>query len=328
MMVFVYWFSHPPDKQQWTNCMGGLAKIKLSCCLQSNVFGNGFWKNVALEMEACVGPNWPSKATSKASVVKYANEEWSLSFAYSPPIEISVLGPSVRGKQGEPHRLMLPLTWSADLFSSYISLASYVLFICLPVGYNHFPPFLASGLPPVLICCDVRYELNHSSSIPWTCPSRNLELAALDSNVFPSIGVWSFSIITFCFPQATRLPSFRRPLFSRQTHHNGHSPWGNALNQAEKSRIESAQWTAPKPCFSRRTSGCQQVWGCSLFFETRDCSFHRSGILSLWFLRFFRSRSNYPMLASQWFETRSMSISSKQVTNTDQTQGALWMVAG
>ena len=60
-----------------------------------------------------MGPNWPSEATSKASVIKYANEEGSASFD-NPPLKFSVLGPSVRGKQGEPHRPMIPLTGSAD----------------------------------------------------------------------------------------------------------------------------------------------------------------------------------------------------------------------
>ena len=61
-----------------------------------------------------MGPNWPSEATSKASVIKYANEEGPRSIDY-PPLKFSIWGPSVRGKQGEPHRPMLPLTGSADL---------------------------------------------------------------------------------------------------------------------------------------------------------------------------------------------------------------------
>ena len=55
--------------------MGGPAKIKLSCCLLSNVFGNRFWKDLGVGMEVFLGLSWPSEATSKASVVKYVNGE-------------------------------------------------------------------------------------------------------------------------------------------------------------------------------------------------------------------------------------------------------------
>ena len=55
--------------------MGGLAKIKLSCCSLSNVFGNRFWKEFGVGMEVPLDPNWPSEATSKASAKKYANQE-------------------------------------------------------------------------------------------------------------------------------------------------------------------------------------------------------------------------------------------------------------
>ena len=54
-------------------------------------------------MEAFLGANWPSEATLKASVIKYANKEGPRSINYLPP-----------GKHGEPHRPMLPLTGSAD----------------------------------------------------------------------------------------------------------------------------------------------------------------------------------------------------------------------
>ena len=64
-------------------------------------------------MEAFLGPNLPSEATSKASVIKYANEEGPRSIN-PPPLKFSIWGSSVRGKQGEPHRPMLPLTGSAD----------------------------------------------------------------------------------------------------------------------------------------------------------------------------------------------------------------------
>ena len=48
-------------------------------------------------MEAFLGTDWPSEATLKASVIKYENQEGSGSFAYPPPIEISVFGPPVGG---------------------------------------------------------------------------------------------------------------------------------------------------------------------------------------------------------------------------------------
>ena len=99
--------------------MGGVAKIKLSCCLLSNVFGNRFWTDFGVWLKPILGPKWPSEATSKARVIKYENQEGSASFGNPPPIEIFRFGrPSVRGKQGEPHRPMLPLTGSAD-FSAF-----------------------------------------------------------------------------------------------------------------------------------------------------------------------------------------------------------------
>ena len=64
------------------------AKIKLSCCLLSNVFGNRFWKDFGLGLEAILGANWPSEATSKASVIKYANEEGPKSVNNLPPPKI------------------------------------------------------------------------------------------------------------------------------------------------------------------------------------------------------------------------------------------------
>ena len=94
--------------------MGGLAKIKLSCCLLSNVFGNRFWKDFGVWLEPILDPKWPSEATSKASVIKHANEEGSGS-TNPPPIEIFSFGPQdEREKQGEPHTLVLPLPGSAD----------------------------------------------------------------------------------------------------------------------------------------------------------------------------------------------------------------------
>ena len=62
------------------------------------MIGNRFWKDFGVGMEAFLGPNWPSEAIWKASVIKYVNEE----------------GPRVRGKQGEPHRPLIPVTGSAD----------------------------------------------------------------------------------------------------------------------------------------------------------------------------------------------------------------------
>ena len=43
-------------------------------------------------MEAFLGPNWPSEATLKASVIKYANEEGPRSIN-NPPFKILNLGP-------------------------------------------------------------------------------------------------------------------------------------------------------------------------------------------------------------------------------------------
>ena len=57
--------------------MGGIAKIKLSCCLLTSVFGHEFWKDLGLVLEAFLAFNWHSEATWKASVTKYANEEGS-----------------------------------------------------------------------------------------------------------------------------------------------------------------------------------------------------------------------------------------------------------
>ena len=43
-------------------------------------------------MEAFLDPNWPSEATSKASVIKYANEEGPRSITYPTPPKIFNLG--------------------------------------------------------------------------------------------------------------------------------------------------------------------------------------------------------------------------------------------
>ena len=54
--------------------MGGPAKIKLSCCLLSNVFGNAFWKDFEVELEPILGANWRSESTWKAGMVSNAKE--------------------------------------------------------------------------------------------------------------------------------------------------------------------------------------------------------------------------------------------------------------
>ena len=65
------------------------------------MFGNRFWKDFGVGMEAFLGPNWPSEATSKASVIKYANEEGSKSMNYLlPPPEIFSFGPQCERETG------------------------------------------------------------------------------------------------------------------------------------------------------------------------------------------------------------------------------------
>ena len=81
------------------------------------MFGNRFWKDFGIGVEAFLGFNWPSEATSKASVIKYANEEGRRSINDPPPLKFSISGSSVRGKQGQLHRPMLPLMGSADFQS-------------------------------------------------------------------------------------------------------------------------------------------------------------------------------------------------------------------
>ena len=41
------------------------------------MFQNKFWMDFGCQLGGILGPNWPSEATLKASVVKYANEEGS-----------------------------------------------------------------------------------------------------------------------------------------------------------------------------------------------------------------------------------------------------------
>ena len=78
--------------------------------------GKQFWKDLEARLEAFLSSNRPSEAPLKASAIKYACEKGSVRFDnLLPPLKFSVLGPSVRGKQGEPHRPMIPLTGSADI---------------------------------------------------------------------------------------------------------------------------------------------------------------------------------------------------------------------
>ena len=44
-------FSCPRGKQKWANCMGGPTKIKVSCCLLSNVFGNWFQRDFGIGLK-------------------------------------------------------------------------------------------------------------------------------------------------------------------------------------------------------------------------------------------------------------------------------------
>ena len=94
--------------------MGGNAKINFASSLLSNEYGHQFWMDFGVRLGAILGPNRSLQATSKASVIKYANQEGSRSINNPPPLKFSVLGPSVRGKQGEPHRPSVPLTGLAD----------------------------------------------------------------------------------------------------------------------------------------------------------------------------------------------------------------------
>ena len=83
-MIF-HRFSYPLDKLIEQIVLEVLTKIKLSCCLLSTVFGNCFWKDFGVGMEAFLGPNSLSKATSKASAIKYATQQGSGAIACPPP---------------------------------------------------------------------------------------------------------------------------------------------------------------------------------------------------------------------------------------------------
>ena len=65
--------------------MEGSAKINFASSLLSNEYGHRFWMDFGVQLGAVLGPNRPSEATSKASVIKYANEEGSASIDYPPP---------------------------------------------------------------------------------------------------------------------------------------------------------------------------------------------------------------------------------------------------
>ena len=80
--------------------MGGPTKIKDSCCLLSNAFGNGFWMDFGVSLETILTPTWPSEAASKASVIKYANQEGSDAIYYPSPIEIFSFGPQCERETG------------------------------------------------------------------------------------------------------------------------------------------------------------------------------------------------------------------------------------
>ena len=99
-MIF-HWFSYPTDKQKWANYIGGPAKTKLPSCLLSNVFGNWFWKDFGVQSEAILGSHRPSEATSKASVIKYANGEGPKSIDNrAPTTKIFNLGPQCERETG------------------------------------------------------------------------------------------------------------------------------------------------------------------------------------------------------------------------------------
>ena len=59
------------------------------------MFRNPFWKDFRFGLQAFLGFNWPSEATWKASVIKYANEERSESNDY-PPFPLNFLDPGLQ----------------------------------------------------------------------------------------------------------------------------------------------------------------------------------------------------------------------------------------
>ena len=88
--------------------MGGSAKIKLSYCLLSRVFGNRFSKDLGPRLVAIFSSSRGSEATSKAIGIKYTYDEGSESNAYPPP-KFSDFGAPVGGiREGKPHTLHPP----------------------------------------------------------------------------------------------------------------------------------------------------------------------------------------------------------------------------
>ena len=80
--------------------MGGNAKIKLSYCLLSKVFGNRFSKDLGPRLVAIFSSSRDSEATSKAIGIKYAYDEGSESNDY-PPLNFPILGPQWEGSGRE-----------------------------------------------------------------------------------------------------------------------------------------------------------------------------------------------------------------------------------
>ena len=88
--------------------MGGNAKIKLSYCLLSKVFGNRFSKDLGPRLVAIFSSSRGSEATSKAIGIKYTYDEGSGSNG-NPPSKFSDFGGPVGGiREGKPHTLHPP----------------------------------------------------------------------------------------------------------------------------------------------------------------------------------------------------------------------------
>ena len=64
-----------------------------------------------------------------------------------PLLKFSVLGPSVRGKQGEPHRPMIPLTGSADVCGGVRRRLAGRSWCCPGDGSDHSIKYLSANLP-------------------------------------------------------------------------------------------------------------------------------------------------------------------------------------
>ena len=65
--------------------MDGSAKTNFASTLLSNEYGHQFWMDFGVRLGAISGPNRSLEATSKASVIKYANQEGSASINDLPP---------------------------------------------------------------------------------------------------------------------------------------------------------------------------------------------------------------------------------------------------